>query len=210
MTRVATPSLLQGLAAFRREIKEDPETASRYADLTQSHDAKHLFITCSDARVKPGTLTGTKAGELFVLRNAGNLIKPFDPSHISSEQATLEYAVNILHVENIVVCGHSDCGAMKAVVDPSLVRDTPEVYRWIQPVQRHLDPMSAEELQRADLLQRLTEKNAIQQLANLHTHPVVELAVKAEQIQLHAWVYDIGSGVVRGYDEATKQFVDLN
>ncbi len=178
--------------------------------LASGQHPEALFITCSDSRIDPNLLTQTKPGEIFTLRNAGNIVPP---SGVDSggEEATIEYAVAVLGVRHIIVCGHSHCGAMKATLHPETLDDLPAVAVWL----RHAEAARARVLETwhgaadEDLLAHLTELNARTQLGNLRTHPAVAAKLSAGEVELHAWVYHIHAGTVAAYDEARGEFVEM-
>lgn len=158
-----------------------------FKELATGQSPKTMMITCSDSRISPNMLTQTEPGELFVVRNAGNLVAPFsaEGSEASGEWATIEYAISVLKVEEIVICGHSDCGAMKAVHagQPTGLK---AVDAWLQ----HAAKPDGEDLD------GLIACNVEAQVENLLSHPVVEDAVKSGKLSLHGWVYNIGTGEV--------------
>ena len=169
-----------------------------------------LFITCADSRINPNLLTQTEPGELFVLRNAGNIVPP-QGSPISGEQATIEYAVQHLHVRDIILCGHSQCGAMQGLLTPEAVSLMPAVAGWLG--------LASASVQRArsrvpsasgdSLLQTVIEQNVLLQVEHLQTYPCVQEAAAAGRLRLHAWTYLFESGEVIVYDPSRERFVPL-
>ncbi|MDH5671553.1 MAG: carbonic anhydrase [Myxococcales bacterium] len=194
--------LLRGNRSFRESYHA--ENRALYARLSQGQAPATLFITCSDSRVGPERFTGADAGELFVLRNAGNLVPPCCSSG-GGDAATIEYAVDVLGVRDIVVCGHSDCGAMKGLLDPASAAHLPRVSAWLAQAESSRRRVSDDGEGR---LARTIEHNVLQQLDNLRTHPCVAGALARNAIELHGWVYDIGSGAIRQYDPACGDFVE--
>lgn len=197
--------LLKGLAKFQAEIF--PKRHSLFQELASQQNPHALFITCSDSRVIPSLLTQTEPGELFLCRNAGNIVPPYGEVY-GGVSATIEYAVAALKVRDVIVCGHSDCGAMHGILHPKKVAAMPAVSKWLRHgevarrVVQELHPESDEK----DLLALLTEQNVVAQLANLRTHPSVAARLARGDITLNGWVYHIHSGRVDEYDAAANRF----
>ncbi|MFE6055842.1 carbonic anhydrase [Kitasatospora sp. NPDC056446] len=180
--------LADGVARFQRDVF--PARAELFARLAAHHAPHTLFIGCSDARVVPELITGTEPGELFVVRTAGNLV----PAHTSGADgvaASVEYAVTVLGVRDIVVCGHSACGAMTALERGQDLGGAPAVAAWL----RHADASVARTGAGAGV-PALVRHNVRAQLANLATHPPVARALARGAVALHGWVYDIPTGRV--------------
>jgi carbonic anhydrase len=197
--------ILEGLQRFQDEIF--PEERELFARLASSQSPEALFLTCSDARIVPELLTQTRPGELFICRNAGNIAPAF-VEHTGGVSATIEYAVVALHVRDIIICGHSDCGAMRGLMNPEQVAHMPTVALWLRHAEKARElagPMQDE----AAYLDRLIEQNVLVQLDNLRTHPCVEARVRDGQLGLHGWVFDIRSGTVRAFDAAHQRFVPI-
>ena len=169
--------------------------------MAQGQAPDRLFITCSDSRLIPSEITRTGVGELFVIRNAGNIVPPFDtrPEGVS---ATLEYAVAALNVPTIVVCGHTQCGAMKAALDPTGLDVVPNVANWLKFVEpARLAVEAAYPFFREDgKWLKLVEQNVLQQIANLKTHPWVAGRLAIGTLKLEGWVFDLYSGELRKLD----------
>lgn len=177
--------LAEGVRRFRTEAH--PRHAELFAQLAGGQDPDVLFITCSDSRVDPSLITQTDPGSLFVCRNAGNIV-PAWSDRPDGMAASVEYAVSVLDVAHAVVCGHSGCGAMRALLEPPPSEAVPAVHRWLR--EAGITPNDEEAVD--DVIAR----NARTQLDHLRTHPAVDTAVASGRLQLHAWVYDIGSGAV--------------
>lgn len=187
----APRALADGVARFRREVF--PAKADLFAHLATVHRPTTLFVGCSDARVVPELITQSEPGELFVVRTAGNLV----PAHALGADgvaASIEYAVAVLGVTDVVVCGHSACGAMTALAEGADLSGAASVAGWL----RHADASVARTARVAgpDRLSALIRENVRAQLANLATHPSVARALTAGTLTLHGWVYDIRSGGV--------------
>ncbi|SEB98417.1 carbonic anhydrase [Streptomyces misionensis] len=191
--------LAEGVARFQRDVY--PAQAAHFQHLATTHRPSTLFISCSDARVIPELITQSEPGELFVIRTAGNLVPAYTPN-ADGIAASIEYAVAVLGVSDIVVCGHSACGAMTALADDHDLAALPAVAHWL----RHAEASRArtacaEPVE--DKVSVLVRNNVIAQLANLATHPSVARALAAETLTLRGWVYDIPTGAVDQLDPAT-------
>ncbi|WP_250479582.1 MULTISPECIES: carbonic anhydrase [unclassified Caballeronia] len=199
--------IIEGFLRFQREVY--PDRAPLFKRLATTQSPKALFVTCSDSRVVPELLTQREPGELFVIRNAGNIVPSYGPEP-GGVSATVEYAVAVLGVGDIVICGHSDCGAMGAISRCTCLDHLPAVANWL----RHSDAAKAInaahtfDSPRAKL-DDLVRENVIAQLANLRTHPSVALALQQGKIRLHGWVYDIESGGIDALDGASRIFLPL-
>lgn len=197
--------LIEGLHQFRSEIF--PSRRDFFGALAAGQRPETLFITCSDSRINPNLLTQTEPGELFILRNAGNLV-PSYRAEPSGEAATIEFAVHGLGVQHIVVCGHTKCGAMKALLDPSALEGAPAVARWLEHAEapRRLVTENYRDLSPTQLADVLVEENVLAQLENLRTHPSVNARLARGDLTLHAWVYSIERGEVFQFDGERGQF----
>lgn len=178
--------------------------------LTSGQAPDTLFITCSDSRISPNLITQTGPGELFVIRNAGNLIPAYGLG-CSGEAATIEYAVDALGVKDIVVCGHSRCGAMKALLDPSSLDELPAMRSWLGHAQGTRRIMRAHypELDDTHALSACVKENTLVQVENLRTHPAVLEGLTRGRLALHAWVYRLEHGDVLAFDPEAGQFLPL-
>lgn len=196
--------LLQGLARFQRHtFKENQELFGR---LSQGQSPSTLFITCSDSRIVPSLITHTDPGDLFVLRNAGNLVPKYDEG--LGEAATIEYAVSVLKVADIVVCGHSQCGVMQGLLNPTSCAGFSAISRWLERAQPTLAAVLEQHsmLPQEQLVTLLTQANVAAQFENLRTHPSVRDAVENGTLHLHGWVYSIATGEVSAYSAEQNDF----
>lgn len=188
-----------------------PAKRDLFQGLAGGQQPHALFITCSDSRIDPNLLTQTEPGELFVLRNAGNLVPPYGDG-LSGEAATIEYAISVLKVPDIIVCGHSCCGAMGGLMAPENLTELPAVQRWLQcaaGVVKRVQQCCGDVADEAVRLNTAIEQNVLLQLEHLKTHPPVTQALQRGDLELHGWVYTFETGDVRQYDAATERFVPL-
>ncbi|MEX2984210.1 carbonic anhydrase [Streptomyces sp. C36] len=185
--------LTDGVARFQRDVH--PAKAELFAHLATTHRPTTLFIGCSDARVVPELITQSEPGELFVVRTAGNLVPAYAPGP-DGIAASIEYAVAVLGVTDIVVCGHSACGAMTALAESHDLSTAPAIAGWL----RFADASVARTAAEAPDVAALVRENVRAQLANLATHPSVARALAAGTVTLRGWVYDIASGAVEELD----------
>jgi carbonic anhydrase len=184
------------------------ELYGRLASRGQS--PKALMISCADSRIVPEHIMQAEPGDLFVCRNAGNIVPPF--AHMNGGvTSTVEYAVSALGIRDLIVCGHSDCGAMKAVADPSLTHEMPNVAAWL----RHSNAAAQvvrdayPERCNGELVRAISLENVVAQLNNLRTHPAVAAGIARGEITLHGWFVDIAAGQVLAYDGNTGRFAPL-
>ncbi|CAL9280660.1 MULTISPECIES: carbonic anhydrase [Streptomyces] len=181
--------LTEGVTRFQRDVF--PAKAELFAHLATHHTPHTLFIGCSDARVVPELITGTEPGDLFVIRTAGNLVPAYTPE-ADGITASIEYAVTALGVKDIVVCGHSACGAMTALAEGHDLSGAPAVATWL----RHADASVARTVAGGDV-PALVRQNVLAQLANLATHPSVAKASAQGKVTVRGWVFDIPTGRVQ-------------
>ena len=199
--------VIEGYRHFSEEVY--PEHRALFEQLRNRQDPQVLFITCADSRIDPSLITHSDPGDLFICRNIGNIVPAYGEM-LGGVSAVVEYAVVALHVRDIVVCGHSDCGAMKALSDLSSpqLQSMPTVRTWLRNAHAALGVVQAShgELQGDDLARALVGENVLLQLQHLRTHPAVAAGLAAGTLRLHGWLYDIGNGRVQAYDEANRSF----
>jgi len=208
-------SVLEKLKAGNRKFQTEvyAENAEQYQIAATTPQQPHtLIIACADSRVDVESITSSGPGEVFVSRNVGNMVPPYG-GMLGGVSAVIEYAVTALKVKHVVVCGHSDCGAMKALLSPGSADKMPTVKRWID--HGHAALMVAESItdkdeSSKDKLRRLTEENVLMQLIHLTTHPSVAGAIARGELTTSGWVYDIGTGVVRIAEGGKRTFVPVN
>ena len=204
----ALEKLKQGVRRFQIEVHA--RRAEHYKKAASTPQAPHtLIIACADSRVDVEALTSSGPGEIFITRNVGNMVPPYSgtPGGVT---AVIEYAVAALKVKHVVVCGHSDCGAMKALLHPPETDDLPTVRYWLHHGQAALmvsNSMARRGEPDIEKLKRLTEENVLMQLVHLKTHPSVAGAMARGELTMSGWVYEIGSGEVRIAQEGQREFV---
>lgn len=195
-------NLLPGLRKFSERVF--PGHQQHFESLAQGQKPHTLMITCSDSRIDPNLVTQTKPGELFVVRNAGNIVPPFGASR-GGEEAAIEFAIEGLGVRNIVICGHSQCGAMAALTGKVNLDGLPCVKSWLghaQGTKKRIDAMAGD-----FELSHVVEENVLVQADNLRTHPSVSGALRAGRVQIFGWVYSFETGSIAVYDPKLKKYL---
>ena len=199
------------IEGYKRFLKEDfPQRKSHFHLLAENHSQEYLFLTCSDSRVVPDLILGTGPGDLFISRAVGNVV-PITSYDVDGATATIEYAVEVLRVRHAILCGHSDCGAVKAALERTGLEALPKALRWLDHVQaafayrQPLNPADGDAMELAALIRG----NVVAQLRNLSAQPAVVRAVAEGRLTLHGWYYDILSGRIERWDEESKRFEPL-
>jgi carbonic anhydrase len=200
--------LVQGIHNFQTNYFASHRAL--FERLSDGQKPMAIFISCSDSRVIPSLITQTDPGELFILRNAGNIIPPFGASN-GGEAATIEYGISVLKIENIIICGHSQCGAMTSLLDRESVAQLPAVADWLQHAEatRRIMIEKYSHLAGQELLTATVQENVLMQLENLRTHPAVAAAVARGALSLHGWVYKFETGQVFAYDPVAVEFLPI-
>ncbi len=196
---MAVDKFLGGISRFQKDVY--PQHQDLFEKLALGQRPEALFITCADSRIDPCLLTQTKPGELFICRVIGNIVPPY-PDSLGGVSATIEYAVGVLRVSDVIVCGHTDCGVMKGALHPDALSSFAAVWNWLRYAgiqQRQVHPS-------AEFVLSMTEENVVTQLKNLRSHPAVANRLMDGNLSLHGWVYHIGSGVVTIYNEKSGKF----
>jgi carbonic anhydrase len=199
---MAVEKFLGGISHFQKHVY--PKHQDLFERLALGQRPEALFITCADSRIDPSLLTQTKPGELFICRVIGNIVPPY-PESIGGVSATIEYAVGVLEVPMVIICGHTDCGVMKGALNPEALERFPNVTDWLRYAaveDRESDPSP-------EFVLAFVERNVAAQLKNLRTHPAVAARLEEGDLALHGWVYHIGPGRVTAYDEASGKFQPL-
>lgn len=202
--------LVKGIVDFRQHGL--PEYREKFAHLALGQSPDTLFIACSDSRVVPNVFASTDPGDLFVLRNVGNLIPPCHPGgrcSDKSEAAAIEFALETLHVPNIVVCGHSDCGAMQAILSGREAIASTHLREWLcygEEAYHNLknDPDFAKNFSETN---RLSQYNVLLQIEHLKTYPAIQTCLRDGSLKIHGWWFELGHADVFAYEESAHAFV---
>lgn len=197
--------VISGVTKFQREVF--PERQKQFEQLATGQTPEVLFITCADSRIDPNLVTQSDPGELFICRNAGNVVPPHS-NETGGMTASIEFAVAALGIEHIIVCGHTDCGAMKGAINPEGLSRLPHVKEWLGHCRAATEVVR--EKRDCDLclehLDEVTQENIVLQLQHLRTHPAVAAKLATKQVELHGWMYDIESGEVTCYNPESEKF----
>ncbi|MFI6803542.1 carbonic anhydrase [Streptomyces luteogriseus] len=185
-------TLLDRARTFRMRVDFD---SVAYRKLAEGQYPEALFITCSDSRVIPAMITGARPGEIFELRNAGNIVPPYGRPGACGEAATIEYALEVLGVQDIVVCGHSHCGAMGALKSGDDLSSLPGVDAWLRLARPELTSV-LETAPDDPSLPEVSQGNVVNQLVALRSYPVVRQRLDSGRLRLHGWYYEVDTGFV--------------
>lgn len=199
--------LIRGLDKFRQTYVSSHQELLE--QLSHGQNPRVLFIACSDSRVDPNLITNTDIGELFVIRNAGNIIPPYGAAN-GGEGGTIEYAISALGIEQVVICGHSNCGAMKGLLKLNkLQKDMPLVYDWLKHAEstRRLVMENYPHYEGKDLMEVLVAENVLIQIENLKTYPIVRARLHQGRLKIYPWIYNIETGNVLAYDARTHTYI---
>lgn len=199
--------LIRGIDEFRQTYVSSHQDLLE--QLAHGQTPRVLFVCCSDSRVAPNLITNTDVGELFVIRNAGNIIPPYGAAN-GGEGGTIEYAINALGIEQVVICGHSNCGAMKGLLKLNkLQEDMPLVYDWLKHAEstRRLVMENYSHYKGDDLIEVLVAENVLIQIENLKTYPIVRTRLHQGKLKIYAWIYNIETGNVLAYDARTHTYI---
>lgn len=201
-------SIIQGVRRFRADVVE--KQRELFTQLARGQHPEALFITCADSRLVPNIITQTDAGDLFVLRNAGNIVPPYSAAG-GGEAATIEFALEALDVKHIIVCGHTKCGAMKALVDNGDMSSMPLVKNWLGHAEatRRIVRENYADYQGDALYNIATQEHVLVQIDNLQTHPCVASRLVKGELSLHAWVFKLETGDVFAFSDEGGRFVPL-
>ncbi len=204
------PSFATGVVKFHRDVF--PEKKALFEKLSHGQAPEALFITCSDSRIATGMITQTDPGALFSCRNPGNIVPPYDVK-AGDVAASIEYALEVLKVGHIVICGHTDCGAVRGAAHPEAVAHLPHVAEWLsfadEAVRRADADIGEASEDEGSRLKRITQENVILQLENLAGYPAVKRRMDEGTLKIHGWVYDIGEGHVYVLDTDEKTFIPI-
>lgn len=203
--------LIDGIVDFRRKTQKEFREAFGHLATGQSPDT--LFIACSDSRVVPNTFASTNPGDLFVIRNVGNLISPCGDHGFAkgdeSEAAAIEFSISNLNISDIIVCGHSECGAMMAILENREKMEMPNLRNWLRhgeaalerliksgPLDYHLKPHN-----------QLSQLNVLVQMENIKTYPLVQEKIAAGNLSIHGWWFDIAKADVYAFEQQLGHFI---
>ena len=202
------PQFAAGVVRFQNEVF--PTKKELFEKLSHGQSPEALFITCSDSRIETAMITQTDPGELFICRNAGNIVPPH-VMHTGGMTASIEFAVAALKVPHIVICGHTECGAMKGAMNPEGLDSLPHVKEWLGYSKAAVDVVNeiAPDASDEEKMRILLEQNVILQLQHLRTHPSVAARLAKGDLVLHGWVYDIRTGDVSAFDDDAARFVPV-
>nr|WP_220495766.1 carbonic anhydrase [Oceanospirillum sediminis] len=185
---------------FRQNVY--PQHKDLFGTLATGQNPDVLFVTCSDSRIDPNLLTGSDPGDLFICRNAGNIIPPHS-NETGGMTASIEYAVAVLGVSHIIICGHTDCGAIKGALDPDNLKGLPHVKEWLghcrsaMEIVRERHTIPFDQGVPHELLNEAIEENVLQQVQHIRTHPAVAAKIATGKVQIHGWIYNIKTGGIR-------------
>ncbi|WP_217145206.1 carbonic anhydrase [Streptomyces sp. AC627_RSS907] len=193
---------MQRLIDNARTFGQRPE---EFAGLAEGQSPEVLFITCSDSRVVPALITGAGPGQLFELRTAGNIVPPYGAERPTGEAATIEYAVEVLGVSDIVVCGHSHCGAVGALVRGDDLSAVPAVREWLAHAADEPKPCDPADPTVAEAVQH----HVLAQVLRLRSYPCVERRLTEGRLRIHGWYYEVHTGVVFEHHADTDAFETL-
>ena len=200
--------LIEGHKRFLREVF--PAKKSHFHLLAEGQTPQWLFITCADSRVLPDLILGTEPGDLFISRSIGNVV-PITSHDVDGVTATIEYAVDVLKVRHVIVCGHSDCGALKAALNRKSLENLPKARRWLDHVEgafAYRQPLNPADGESAELA-AVIRGNVVAQLMNLRAQPAVRTATAEGRLTTQGWYYDILTGRIEEYDEEKKRFAPV-
>ena len=201
--------LLDGIHHFQNKVFGTQQQL--FERLAGGQEPTVLFVTCSDSRINPNLVTQTNPGELFILRNVGNIIPPYGAASRSGEAAAIEYAISVLNVQDVIVCGHSHCGAMNGLLNLDKCRDLPAVTSWLAHAEstRMIIRENYRDRSPDDLPTLTVQENVLVQLENLRTHPAVAARLASGKLKLHGWFYKLETGEVLAFSPEYGQFASV-
>ncbi len=198
-------NLIQGIHHFQNNTFTTKRELFERLAKGQTPDA--LFITCSDSRINPNLITHTEPGELFIIRNAGNIVPPYG-APVGGEAATIEYAITALKIKDIIICGHTQCGAVSGLLNPDALKVMPSVVEWLAHSEstRRIVMNNYPDATPEEQINLAIQENVLVQIENLRTLPVVADALACGELGIHGWVYKIETGEVFAFDPGKGQF----
>jgi len=201
--------LVKGIHSFQRGFfASHRELFKQLAEAGQRPET--LFITCSDSRVDPNLITNSQPGELFIVRNVGNVVPTRDLP--GGTAAAIQYAVEVLNVQNIILCGHTQCGALKAILEPESVTHLEYVSRWVKSTisVKNVIEEKYSDLEGEAKLTAAIQENVLAQLEHLREYPFVADRMDAGKLHVNGWIFDVGRGEVFDYDPEYGEFLSLS
>ena len=204
----ALANILDGVRKFQAEIY--PAQRKMFEGLKSGQQPMAMFITCADSRVVPNLITQTGPGDFFIERNPGNLVPPYG-NFIGGVSAGVEYAMLVLKVPLVIVCGHTDCGVIKGLLQPEQVQGLPAVQEWMRHASesRHRILRDHSEAMEQEKLRLITEYNVLAQIENLKSHPSVQSRLLSSEVEIQGWVYDIGDGSIWAVNSESGRFARI-
>ena len=201
--------IVEGFMHFHHEVF--PQQKDLFKKLATAQRPRAMFIACADSRIVPELITQSAPGDLFVTRNVGNVVPPYGQMN-GGVSTAIEYANLALGVQHIIICGHSDCGAMRAVLNPASMEKMPTVKAWLRhaEVAKTMVQDNCECANETEGMHILTEENVIAQLQHLRTHPSVASRIANGQLFIHGWVYNIETSQIKAYDAEQGCFLPLD
>tara|TARA_Y100001001_G_scaffold161738_1_gene186785 strand:- start:128 stop:787 length:660 start_codon:yes stop_codon:yes gene_type:complete len=205
--------IVKGVLNFRKNVY--PKNKDLFGSLATGQSPEILFITCSDSRVDPNLVTGSAPGDLFICRNAGNIVPPHS-NETGGMTASIEYAVAVLGVRHIIICGHTDCGAVTGALDVDNINGLPHVKEWLGhcrsaiEIVRERNGIASGQKVGHEHLNEAIEENVLQQVQHIRTHPAVAARLATGKVHLHGWIYDIKTGSIRCCDHNQSSFNDFD
>jgi carbonic anhydrase len=205
----ALKAIVDGFLHFHYDVF--PQQEELFKKLATAQKPRAMFITCADSRIVPELITQSSPGDLFVTRNVGNVVPPYGQMN-GGVSTALEYAILALGVQHVIVCGHSDCGAMRAVLNPGSLEKMPTVKAWLRhsEVAKTVVQDNCNCANEHESMKVLTEENVISQLQHLRTHPSVASRMAAGQLFIHGWIYNIETSEIKAYDAEQDRFLPLS
>lgn len=203
--------LIQGIVDFKTSLTE--EKRALFAELALGQKPDALFIACSDSRVVPNLFASTNPGDLFVLRNIGNLIPPISSaSQETCALATIEFSIFSLNISHIIVCGHSECGAIKALSQGLDTHSCPHLTSWLKYGEESVHRVRNGFVLNPELSEhnQISQVNVLQQMEHIASYPFVRERLERKEIQIHGWWFDIAQASVYCYEESLQQFVMID
>jgi carbonic anhydrase len=201
--------IIQGVKNFQQNVY--PQKQPLFKALAKVQDPKVLFITCSDSRIDPAMITQTEPGDMFLIHNAGNIVPPHGAAY-GGTGASIEYAVSVLNVEHIIVCGHSSCGAMSALMNEGALNGLPAIKHWLSFAEstKAILEVEAQQMDEEARIEHCIRMNIPVQMAHLRTLPSVTAKLAQNKISLHGWVYYIDSGEIEVYNPENNTFIPFD